>query len=686
MKSVYRRSFFVVLGGLLSLIHPRKLFDCFQWLFPIFRWNIPLVVLFSSSILFGVSSLPPLTPEKVQKKTALLLKEHVSIRRVDQTLMRKVLERFVDYLDGGKLYFLKEEIELYANPSSETTEKALLEYRQGVFSLFEEVYDRFLLAVERQRKWRKKLWEDRETERVEIDWQELDWAESAQDLKNRLMAYRKIQESIASRMGEGSWEKWLQLFENRLFKREEKFLSQDVQEKKRQCLVWFLKAFASSLDHHTTYFTPSEVQQLMIHIEQKLSGIGVELREDIDGLKVHRLLEKGPAFKSKQLAIGDRIVAVDGEPILGMDLEEAVEKIRGRKGTVVQLALLKQSEEREEGEKIEVTLMREEVSLEDSRASAETIPYGNGVIGVISLFAFYQDRESSSAEDIRIKIQEMQEKHHLLGIILDLRGNGGGLLSQAIEVCNLFLRKGVVVSLKANQGKMIHYRNYLGNPIWEGPLLVLTNRGTASCGEIVAQALQDYKRAILVGDATTWGKGSYQSFTLYKGGNECPAIDAEGEFKITQGLYYTVSGKSPQLKGVAVDIEVPGHLSTLKIGERWESSPLEADRIAPSFQDQLADLPFLQRWKVQKMYQFGRQYPLVCYHRHLEQMKKNSILRIQRNKNYQYFLQQMEGVEETSKKLYGENDLQLEETCHVMKDLIYLLEKEKISSPYREHK
>ena len=181
--------------------------------------------------------------------------------------------------------------------------------------------------------------------------------------------------------------------------------------------------------------------------------------------------------------------------------------------------------------------------LKETRLEKSYEPYGNGVIGHFHLFSFYQDPNSSSAGDLKEAILEMKKKQNLKGIVLDLRNNAGGLLPQAVSVTGLFISKGVVVSVKDNTGVVQHLRNIDGQPIWTGPLIVLTNRTSASAAEIVAQTLQDYGRALVVGDPHTYGKGTFQTFTLESA--NYGKVNPKGEFKVTRGRYYTVSGKSP---------------------------------------------------------------------------------------------------------------------------------------------
>ena len=300
-------------------------------------------------------------------------------------------------------------------------------------------------------------------------------------------------------------------------------------------------------------------------------------------------------------------------------------------------------------------------------------PYGDGVIANLNLYSFYQDPASSSAGDIRKALELVKKDHELKGVILDLRSNAGGLLTQAVSVTGAFINKGIVVSVKDHTGRIQHLREVDGKPVWEGPLFVLVNRASASAAEIVAQTLQDYGRAVVVGDQFTFGKGSFQTFTLDPVTN--PKVNPQGEYKVTRGRYYTVSGKSPQLKGVQSDIIVPGLLSFLEIGEEFAKFPLENDEIPPHFEDDLADITPYHRVQLGPMYKYNLQTKLSTYVSYLESLKKNSRLRIDTNRNYQNFLTEMEKKNFDSEQIdfFGQSDLQLAEALNVMKDLIFLM-------------
>ncbi|MBM3192406.1 MAG: carboxy terminal-processing peptidase, partial [Chlamydiae bacterium] len=295
----------------------------------------------------------------------------------------------------------------------------------------------------------------------------------------------------------------------------------------------------------------------------------------------------------------------------------------------------------------------------------------------IRLFFFYQDPKTSSALDIKNAIAAIKKEHQLLGVILDLRNNPGGLLPQAVNVTGLFIHKGIVASIKDFTGKVQHLRNFEEELSWEGPLIVLTNRASASAAEIVAQALQDYGRCILVGDDHTYGKGSYQSFTLESANMQ--KVNPQGEYKVTRGIYYTVSGKSPQLHGAIPDIIVPGVLSHLEIGESFAKYPLEGDNIKENFEDDLSDIHPLHRGKIKRLYKTSAQKVSDFYKPYLPILQQNSERRVTLNQNYQNLLKELQKTDPSYETMesFGQNDLQLEETFNIMKDLIFMTKKNK---------
>ncbi|MCB1113510.1 MAG: PDZ domain-containing protein [Chlamydiia bacterium] len=637
--------------------------------------------------LFGAAfaKLPELSKKDVTDEFSQIMQMHASTKTFSPELVKKMLVSFVDELDPAKTYFVKADVKKWIDPTPEYLEKVEKEVSSGNFNEFEKIHDEMIRAIERRRLF------DREIQQMELpkgvkakEFKDMDWAESEEALLTRLQRVRSLQIASASKLNEEVKEKSIQRIQKRQDKFEEEIINLDPLHKERYLYSIVMKAFANSLDSHTSYFTPDEAQQFMISVQQRLYGIGAQLRDDLSGFTITKIIEGGPAANSKEIKLKDKIIAVNGEPVVGMDIVEAVELIRGEEFTPVTLTLIRESSKlNEKGEeigsqeeKLDVTLVRSEVKLKESRYESSKEPYGDGAIGYLRLYSFYQDQESSSSEDLANEIRKLKKNENLKGIILDLRYNSGGLLNQAVQVAGLFITKGIVVSIKDDTGDVQHLRELDGKMEWDGPLIVLINRASASASEIVAQALQDYGRAIVVGDDHTYGKGSFQTFTLNPAKSD--QVNPKGEYKVTRGRYYTVSGKTPQLNGVESDIIVPGTLSELDIGEKFTKFPLEGDKIKENYADDLHDIPFYQRDRIKSLYRFDLQPKLTTYVPYLPVLKKNSDYRVKNDKNYQAFLKELkkdELEEDLEEDDFGKNDLQLLETYNVMKDLILLQKK-----------
>lgn len=634
---------------------------------------VPLL-LFFCCVLIGEAKPPQLTPRDVKTKLEEILKAHVCHKALNPELMERTLVNYVEDLDPTKTYFLAEEIAEWHHPTEMTLQKGLTGFKNNDFSLFQEIHSAFVSAIQRRARIESDI-ANRElpTGVKSEEFKDLSWATTEEELTTRLLRIKALQVETTEKLGQESQIKFLQRLQKRRLNREAELLGHTQEERSKVILSLILKSATASLDSHTNYFTPTEANQFMIQVQQRLFGIGAQLRDDLDGLSVVRIIENSPASFSNKLKINDKIIAVDNEPVIGMEISEAVELIRGEKETPVLLTVLREAGEDRQPEKLEIELIRNEVVLEESRLETTLEPYGNGVIATLKLFSFYQDPKSSSSSDMRKALEQIKKEHRLNGVILDLRGNAGGLLTQAVSVTGLFINKGIVVSIKDNTGKLQHLREIEGRPAWEGPLFVLVNRASASAAEIVAQTLQDYGRALVIGDDHTFGKGSFQTFTLDPINN--PKVNPQGEYKVTRGRYYTVSGKSPQLTGVLSDIVIPGILSQLDIGEKFAKFPLENDQIEPHFDDDLSDISPLHRLQLGPMYRYNLQTQLTTYLSYAESLKKNSQFRISSNKNYQNFLTELEKKNFDSEpiELFGQTDLQWAEALNVMKDLIFLM-------------
>ena len=395
----------------------------------------------------------------------------------------------------------------------------------------------------------------------------------------------------------------------------------------------YLTSLAHVYDPHTDYMGKSALEQFKIQMSLALFGIGAQLRMDDDGYcNIERLMPGGPAIKSKQITEKERIVAVaqsNAAPvdIVGMNLNKSVQLIRGLKGSEVRLTL----ESPETSERHVVSLIRDEIPLEDQQAKSKIIdlPGANGQatrVGVIDLPSFYASFDTINSKgkseprytstDVATLIKKMKEES-VRGIVLDLRRNGGGSLEEAIKLTGLFIKEGPVVQVKGPEGDPIIDSDEDPSILWDGPLVVLTSHFSASASEIVAAALQDYGRALIVGDSSTHGKGTVQSLNQLKSFPQMSNLEVTpdpGALKFTIRKFYRASGASTQFEGVTPDIVLPSVFNYSKdIGEKSLDYPLPWDTIESA--------------KYEKVDRVAA---------YLSELKKNSDQRLAKSKDFAY--------------------------------------------------
>jgi len=365
-----------------------------------------------------------------------------------------------------------------------------------------------------------------------------------------------------------------------------------LNEKEEDRYARYLNAFATSLDPHTNYLAPDDKEDLEIKLSGKLEGIGATLQEDGDYIKVVEIIPGGPSWRQGKLKVGDLILKVTqgdgGEPVdlTNMPVDEAVRYIRGKKGTEVTLTVKKP-----DGQIEEITIQRDVVIIEETYAKSAVVSTGKEgtKVGYISLPSFYRDYSSadgrSSVKDVRAELEKLK-KEKVEGIILDLRNNGGGILEEAVEMAGLFIGDGPIVQVKGEKGKINVYKDPDPGVVYDGPVVVLINSFSASASEILAAALQDYGRALIVGSPHSFGKGTVQKmFTLdYFLDYLYPRYTAYkplGSLTVTEEKFYRINGGSTQLKGVAADLVLPDLYADLEIGEKYYDYALPWDEIKP---------------------------------------------------------------------------------------------------------
>lgn len=618
-----------------------------------------------------------------------ILDEHLGEKNISKEAFQHAISYFIDQFDKDHIYLLEHEISPYLTPSDSLLQKGIDEYQRKDFELFQNLNSLFQQAILRSRNMRTV--EEKNSKTLLFSKEGLSllqqsnsaFAKNESELKQKILQdieqyiekqKKKFGNALTPEMRDQvliSYENTRREFEKQYLYQNEKgeLLSKEQQDNLFSLHV--LKALAASLDAHTTFYKSAEAYDFRLRLEKEFKGIGLVLKEAPQGAIVSQILEGGPAAKNGQIHIGDRIVEIDGKSVTHVPFTDIIECLHGEKNSVVKLTLVPKNNK---DSKFTVELTREMIILKNDRVDVSSEAFGDGVIGIITLHAFYQGNDVSSEEDVKNAITSLGKKGHLRGLILDLRSNSGGFLSQAVKVAGLFITDGVIVISKSGNGEEKIYRDVDGKTFYDGPLIVLVSKITASAAEIVAEALQDWGVAIIVGDEHTYGKGTIQTQTVTDN-------QSSSYFKVTVGKYYTVSGRTPQKTGVKSDILVPGHWNKQDIGEMYANS-VDPDQIDPKFNDSLNDVPEKDRSWYLQYYIPKMQKQSEVWRKYLPMLRKNSSYRIEHNKNYQLFIKgtvndstEEENTDDTfsnKNKTYGEDDLQLQETVNIMKDMILL--------------
>jgi carboxyl-terminal processing protease len=348
---------------------------------------------------------------------------------------------------------------------------------------------------------------------------------------------------------------------------------------------WFsnyVNSFVSQYDPHTTYFKPEDKDRFDVNISGRFDGIGARLQKRDGGIEIVQIILGGPLWKDKKIEAGDEIIKV-GEPgkdpinVIGMRIDDAIKLIKGPKGTIVELTVRRKTD----NEIKTFPIIRDEVVLEESYAKSTLIMKDNKTFGLITLPKFYVDfndsKEINCATDVKNEIINLK-KEGIEGLVLDLRNNGGGALQTVVDMTGLFIKTGPIVQVKSigNRKKVLYDKD--PSLLWDGPLVILVNQMSASASEIMAAALQDYERAVVIGSNNTFGKGTVQNVLDLNRFLSNSDFDL-GALKITTEKFYRINGGSVQLKGVESDIVTPNTYSHIDIGEADEKNPLKWDQI-----------------------------------------------------------------------------------------------------------
>ena len=645
--------------------------------------------------------------EKLSKEIFKKLeREHYLKEFNKDNFNKKYFEAIIEKLDENKNLFIKDEIELYLKKSDLYDDYFDIELAYELINLYFERLTYFLkYQIDLIKKNQFDLLKD---EYLDIYNEDNQWQSSFDELKE-LWRLETKNDLLVSRLSDSSSSKPLV----DLKKRYENRIRRINQQKEEDIFSLAINILTNQFDPHSSYLSPRSAEDFDVNMSLKLNGIGALLGTEDDYTKIISLVPGGPAEKSGKINPEDRITKIrqigsnEYKDVVGWRIDEVVDLIRGEAGSEVEIEFISFNSD-DDSTKL-ITLKREEIKLEDRAAKSKIIDIGDNKIGIIDLPSFYIDFNDyqkrvedyrSSSNDVKSILNEFNQSD-VDALILDLRNNGGGALIEANKIIGLFVSSGPTVQVKQSRGYIQPYGSSRAVQVWSKPMLVLVNRYSASASEIVAGAIQDYRRGIIVGQRT-FGKGTVQSLENL----------SEGQVKITESKYYRVNGMSTQNKGVLPDIQLPVTWDIDSVGESSYPTAMEWDVIRPyrhnkfnidsnlfnevvaNYEYRLNEEPNLNYLKkVRDRYDLNknkRKLSLNLNERKIQkELRKNWLLQIENERRQKVGLAIYSSYEDmqessdtgiTSSTINLEDDYQLIESTNIINDYIELNKKFAFSS------
>src|SRR5205085_2229590 len=586
------------------------------------------------TILFTAMLAAPPAPassrETVTMSVGRLLEEgHYTRQKLNEEVSKKFLQTYLELLDYSHLFFTQQDVDtLNAKHGNSIAGDVLL----GTLKPAYEIYDLYARRVDERVAKIKELLKQpidfKSDATIELSRQKSPWPKDEAEA-DQLWRGRIANELLQEHLSEHPIEPAPQLVERRYDR-----LARTVHEEDRDEQVkLFLDALAQTYDPHSEYLSKSDMKNFSINMGLSLVGIGAMLRTEDGYAKIESLVPGGPAQVDGRLKVGDRISAVAQGPaeyvdVREMRLDRVVEMIRGKKGTHVRLLVIP-SDATDPSRRKNVELVRDEIKLKDMEAHADIIirkdENGEPIkLGWLTLPSFYADmdkHQKSTTRDVLALLKRLK-RENIAGLVVDLRKNGGGSLEEALSLTGLFLKSGPIVQTKDYNGTTRISSDPDSGIAYSGPMVVLTSRQSASASEIFAAALQDYGRAVIVGDKNTFGKGTVQTilpigrFASLLGNHS----DDDGALKLTIQKFYRVAGGSTQLHGVASDIVLPTLTDLPEFGEGALKNPLAYDEVPKA-----------------RFTKWSEGHPLF-----IEELKRRSEERVQKNQEFHFVMEDME--------------------------------------------
>ena len=528
---------------------------------------------------------------------------HFAPQTIDNDFSAEVYQNFLNDIDYNKRFLLQEDVaalSVHENKIDDQIKQSKLDFFEQSYELYQQ---RLLQAKTYYEAILAEPFNYELDEEYQTDPEKVDYAASTDQLRERWRKYLKyrtvlrLEEKLHNQeqalaksdtLEEKSFEELEEKAREKVREVHEQWFS-NLQDMER--IDWvgaYMNSITQLYDPHTQYFPPERKEDFEINMTGQLEGIGAQLQQEGDYIKVSKIITGSACWKQGDLEVGDRILKVaqgeDGpevEPVdlVGMKVRKAVNYIRGPKGTTVILTVQKV-----DGTKQRIEIVRDLVELESTFAKSSVLGEGENKIGYIRLpkfyVNFYGDENHDCAEDVKAELEKLK-KENVNGVILDLRNNGGGTLQGVVDIVGLFIEEGPVVQVKTSGGRRKVLKDTDDDVVYDGPLVVMVNRFSASATEIFAAAIQDYNRGVIVGDAETFGKGTVQNMLDMDRAVSMSYDDVKplGALKLTIQKYYRINGGTPQLRGVNPDIVLPDNFMHIPYGEKEQDHALPYDEI-----------------------------------------------------------------------------------------------------------
>ena len=533
----------------------------------------------------------------------VLEKYHYKTIEINDDFSKKMFETYFDQIDSQKKYFLASDIKEFKKFENDLDDFI----KNYDLTFFELTHERLITRIKEAEEFYPKIlskpFDFSVKEDINVDFENMNYSKSNNERIDRWRKQLKYSAldiyDLKSFEENNKFEKnneYILKPDAEIIKESMKLVSKNIDNvfdlmndlQKKDWFSNYINSFVMQLDPHTFYFKPEDKERFDMNMSGQFSGIGARLSKEEGGIKIVDIILGGPLWRDKKIEIGDEIIKVgqnNEQPvdIIGMRLEDAIKLIKGPKDTEVRLTVRKKID----GVVKVIPVKRDIIKLEETYAKSTIIKKDDKKYGLISLPKFYVDfddyKTRNCATDVKNEIIKLKEQK-IDGLILDLRNNGGGSLQTVVDMTGLFIEKGPVVQVKSfgNRKQVIFDKD--PSIYWEGPMVILVNQMSASASEILAAALQDYNRAVVIGSSKSFGKGTVQNVIDLNRFMSNSNLDL-GALKITTDKFYRVNGGSVQVEGVKSDVKIPNRFSYIPIGEDDEENPLSWDQIGPAKYD-----------------------------------------------------------------------------------------------------